>query len=215
MTLLQLALDLIDSRDAADLLREIDAAVDVVEAGTPMIKREGMDALRRLRGAAPSLLLVADMKTMDAGAYEAELAFGAGANLTTVLGCASDATVEGALAVARDRGGKVVVDLIGVADKVGRARALEALGVDYLGIHAGTDEQSRGADPLADLAAVSAAVSTSLAVAGGITLATLPAILALRPAIVIVGSGITRAADPIAAAFAFKSAIVRFERGGS
>ena len=49
-----------------------------------------------LRTLAPDHLLVADMKTMDAGALEAEMAFAAGADLMTVLGCASDATVAAA-----------------------------------------------------------------------------------------------------------------------
>jgi len=210
---LQVALDLIASEDAVALLRRIGPAVDVVEAGTPLIKREGMAAVARLRAAVPDKLVVADMKTADGGAYEAELAFGAGADLMTVLGCASDETVRATLDVARRRGRQVVADLLGVADKPARARQLAALGVDFLGVHAGTDEQASGASPLADLALLRGTVPTPLVVAGGISLANLAAVLVYAPAIVVVGSAITRAPDPVVAAFAFRAALERGEGG--
>lgn len=210
MTLLQVAFDLISSDDAVALLPRITPFTDVVEVGTPMIKREGIDAVRRLRAAAPDKLVVADMKAIDAGAYEAELAFDAGADLMTVLGCASDATVRAAVAIARERGKRVIADLLGVVDGVRRTRRLAELGVDYLGLHAGTDERAAGGgDPLADLAAVQAAVTTPVLVAGGIGPATIKAVLAHQPAIVVVGSAIVRAADPAAAARELRAAIER------
>jgi len=209
MTLLQLALDFINSTAAVELLARVSPAVDIVEAGTPLIKREGIGVLALLRHAAPDKLFVADLKTMDAGAYEAELAFDAGADITTVLGCAGDATVHAVVAVAMDRGRQVVADLIGVPDKRTRARELARIGVHYIGVHTGTDEQAGGADPLPNLALVQAEVATPLVVAGGISLENVGAILALGPAIVVVGSHITRATDPVATAYAFRAAIDR------
>ncbi len=127
----------------------------------------------------------------------------------TVLGCASDATVGAVMSVAASRGRQVVADLLGVRDIRARAQRLARLGVHYIGIHAGVDEQAGGADPLANLALVRAAVATPLVVAGGISLDRIDAILALGPAIVVVGSHITRAADPVAAACAFRAPIDR------
>jgi 3-hexulose-6-phosphate synthase len=213
MTLLQVALDLISTDDAVALLPRLAPFVDVVEAGTPLIKREGIGAVRRLRAAAPDKLLVADMKTMDGGAYEAELAFDAGADLMTVLGCASDATVAAAIAVARGRGKRIVADLMGVVDKPVRARRLAHLGVDFLGVHAGTDERGAGGEgPLWDVAMVREAVATPLVVAGGIGLGTIDAVLTEHPAIVVVGSAITGATDPVAAARQLRMAIERFDQ---
>lgn len=200
MTRLQLAIDLTPMADFERDIVPLLPAIDVIEAGTPLIKRFGLDALRRLRSLAPNHLLVADMKAMDAGGLEAEMAFEAGADMMTVLGCASDATVAAAVAVATERGKDVVVDLIGVSDKPTRARELVALGVTYLGIHTGTDDQAAGADPLADLQAIRSAVDVKTVVAGGINARTLPAILQQTPSIVVVGSGILGQADPIAAA---------------
>ena len=212
MTRLQLAIDLVPIEDFERVIRPVLPVIDVVEAGTPLIKRYGLDALRFLRDLAPDHELVADMKTMDAGALEAEMAFEAGADLMTVLGCASDATVAAASGVARQHGKGVVVDLIGVPDKATRAQELVAIGVDYLGIHTGTDDQATGADPLADLAAVRRSVNASVVVAGGINETTLAAILDLGPEIVIVGSGILGKPDPFAAASRLREIIAAHGR---
>lgn len=209
MTLLQLALDFTDSASAFELLTRLSSAIDLVEVGTPLIKREGIGAVTRLRRAAPDKLLVADLKTIDAGAYEAEMAFDAGADITTVLGCASDATVRAVVGVAMEWGRKAVADLIGVPDKRTRARELARLGVHYIGVHTGVDEQATGADPLSNLALVRAEVATPLVVAGGISLEGIEVILSFAPAIVVVGSHITCAADPVATAYAFRAAIAR------
>jgi 3-hexulose-6-phosphate synthase len=200
MTRLQLAIDLVDPAAFGTVIAPLVPLVGVIEAGTPLIKRHGLSVIRTLRDLAAERAIVADMKSMDAGALEAEMAFDAGADMMTVLGCAGDATIAAALAVARDRGKAVVVDLIGVADKPARARDLAAFGVQWLGIHTGTDDQAFGGDPLADLAAVRAAVDSRLVVAGGINERTLPAILRYEPDIAIVGSGILGNPDPLAAA---------------
>lgn len=212
MTLLQVALDMQETGAAVALARQVAASVDVIEAGTPLIKHEGIGVVRRLREAVPGKVLVADMKAMDAGALEAEMAFAAGADLMTVLAGASDATIRAAVELARAHDKQIVADLINVPDKPTRGRQLIELGVAYLGVHAGTDDQAAGANPLADLAVLRQAVSAPLIVAGGISLASLPAILALEPAIVVVGSAIANAADPVAAAAAFRAGLAVAEK---
>lgn len=208
MPRLQVAFDLLAIDQVVQLAPRLAPHVDVIEAGTPLIKQYGIDAVRRIREAVPDIPLVADMKTIDAGAYEAELALNAGADLVTVLGCASNATVRAMVAVARARGKDVVADLLGVPDKVARARELATLGIAYIGVHTGTDERTAGnAGPLADAAAIKAAVPTPLVLAGGIDLDALGDILTLGPAIVVIGSAILNATDPVAAAAAFQHAI--------
>jgi 3-keto-L-gulonate-6-phosphate decarboxylase len=108
------------------------------------------------------------------------------------------------------RGKDVIADLLGVPDKVSRARELATLGVAFIDVHTGTDERTAGGKgPLADAAAIQAAVPTPLMLAGGIDLNALGDILALGPAIVVVGSAILNAADPVAAAAAFQQGIAR------
>ena len=98
---LQIALDG-EFPAALALLSQVAPFVDIAEVGTPLIFREGVDAVRQFRAAHPQLTLVADLKIMDAGAAEADIAFCAGADCVTVMALASDATISGALRSARE-----------------------------------------------------------------------------------------------------------------
>jgi 3-hexulose-6-phosphate synthase/6-phospho-3-hexuloisomerase len=197
---LQLALDFVDLHRALLVAEKaVPAGVDWVEAGTPLIKSEGLDAVRELKRRFPDKIIVADMKVMDAGRIEVEAAAKAGAHLIDVLAAASDATILECVQAGKNYGAKIVVDLIAVADPVARARQVEALGVDYLTVHVPIDEQMRAKDPFATLKAVSEAVSIPVGVAGGINSETAAQAVAHGASYVIVGGAITKAKDPEAA----------------
>ena len=115
-TKLQLALDVVTPEEAEVLLAKVLDLVDIVEVGTPFLLRDGVGALRRLRAAFPGVKLLADMKIMDGGRLEATMGFEAGAKLVTVLAAAEDATLRRVVRAAKEMGGEVMVDLIGVKD---------------------------------------------------------------------------------------------------
>ncbi len=193
---LQLALDG-DLASSTAVLAQVHPHVDIVEVGTPLIFREGMHAVRRLRAAYPHLTLLADLKIMDAGEEEAMIAFAAGADLVTVLGAAHDATVQGAVRAARRSGKQTLADMLQVSAIEARAAELLALGCDYLCVHTAYDLQEGGEAPLVQLQRLRERLPDApLAVAGGINLQTLEGVLAFAPAIVIVGGAITRAVLP-------------------
>src|SRR4051812_16963376 len=115
---LQVALDVYNLHRALELGREaVAGGADWVEAGTPLIKSEGLNAVRELKKAFPDKPVVADMKIMDTGGMETEMAIKAGASIVTVLGASDDGTIREAVEAARKYGGKIMVDLIAVADK--------------------------------------------------------------------------------------------------
>jgi 3-hexulose-6-phosphate synthase/6-phospho-3-hexuloisomerase len=146
---LQVALDLLNAERALAIAKDaVKGGADWLEAGTPLIKSEGMDIVRQLREQFPAKTIVADMKTMDTGALETEMAAKAGADVVCLLAASDDSTIRDALKSARKYGVKIMIDLIGVSDTVKRAKELESLGVDYLCIHVGIDEQMHGKKPL-------------------------------------------------------------------
>ena len=200
MTELQIALDG-DLATALELLSQVAPYVEIAEVGTPLVFREGMRAVRRIRAAYPRLSLVADLKIMDAGEAEAGIAFGAGADCVTVMALASDATISGALHSAREHSKSVMIDMMQVADVSGRAQQLLAIGCDLLCLHTAHDQQSAQASPYAQLAQLREELPrAALAIAGGVNLPALERILPQRPRVIIVGSAITSAADPAAVA---------------
>ena len=194
---MQLALDFVDLHRAVNVAQlAVPAGVDWVEAGTPLIKSEGLDAVRELKRLFPDKVIVADMKIMDAGRTEVEVAAKAGAGIVDVLGTATDATIAECVQAGKNYGAKIAVDLIAVADPVARAVQAEALGAHYISVHVAIDEQMRGRDPFAILAAVSQAVKVPVGVAGGVNSETAAAAVAHGAAYVIVGGAITKAKDP-------------------
>jgi len=143
---LQLALDYVDSSRAFKAAGEASGVVDWLEAGTPLIKSEGLSCVRELRRLFPRHRIVADMKVMDTGRLEVEAAAKAGANVVTVLAAADDSTVTEAVEAAKNVGCEVMADLIGVPDPISRAKGVEALGVDYVCVHLSIDQQMGGMD---------------------------------------------------------------------
>lgn len=199
--ILQLALDFVDLKRAVKGAEAgVRGGVDWIEVGTPLIKSEGLQAVRELRRLFPEITIVADMKIMDTGRVEVETAAKAGANVVDVLGAASDATIRECIQAGKNYGAKIVVDMIAVQDVVSRAKAVEAFGADYVSVHCAVDEQMEGKDPFATLRRVSEALTIPVAVAGGINSETAARAIESGAAIVIVGGAITKAVDPEQAA---------------
>jgi len=147
------------------------------------------------------------MKTMDAGRAEVECAAKAGARVVGVLGAASDATIKECVEAARNYGAEIVVDMIQVEDVVARARAVEEMGANYVGIHLAIDEQMQGKTPWEKLREVAKAVSVPIAVAGGINSETAALAVEAGASIVIVGGAITKSVNATEATKAVKEAM--------
>jgi 3-hexulose-6-phosphate synthase/6-phospho-3-hexuloisomerase len=194
--ILQVALDLLELDRAIQIaLEAADGGADWIEAGTPLIKSEGMDAVRELRKALPGKKIVADMKTVDTGSMEVEMAAKAGAKIVAILASSDDSTIADALRAARQYGVEIVVDLLGVPDIVKRSREVEALGVDYLCVHVGIDQQMVGMRAIDLLYKIVDEVKIPVAVAGGIDAASAAEAVASGASIVIVGGSVTRSPD--------------------
>lgn len=205
---LQLALDLVNIPEAKEVVKEVQEYIDIVEIGTPVVINEGLHAVKELKEAFPNLDVLADLKIMDAGAYEVMKASEAGADIITVLGATDDSTIRGAVEESRKHGKKILVDMINVKNLEERAREVDALGVDYICVHTGYDLQAEGENSFEQLRVIKNVVKNAkTAIAGGIKLATLPEVIEASPDLVIVGGGITGQADKRAAAAEIKRLI--------
>lgn len=201
---LQLALDG-NLQDSLAILEAVGGLVDMVEIGTPLIFREGMNAARIFRQRFPEIILLADLKIMDAGREEATIAFEAGCDFVTVMGVTQDSTIRGVVNAARHFGKQIAADLMQVSDPLARGRELLNLGCDYLCVHTAYDMQPAGHSPLKTLEGLRREIGQAqLAVAGGINLSTIDAIVALQPDILIVGGAITGASKPLEAVLALR-----------
>jgi 3-hexulose-6-phosphate synthase / 6-phospho-3-hexuloisomerase len=205
---LQVALDFENLSRALVAAKEaVEGGADWVEAGTPLIKSEGLNAVRELKKAFPQHRVVADMKVMDTGAFEVEIAAKAGADIVTVLGAADDGTIADAVRGGELYGAEVVVDLLGVADPIPRSRKVAELGAAAVCWHVGIDMQMQAKTPFDVLADLVRASPIPVGVAGGLTSETVAAATRAGAQILVVGGAITKSAKIADATRAIVTAI--------
>lgn len=138
----QMSLDVTSPSEALTMARgALGAGVEWLEAGTPLISAEGLHAVQALRREFPDHPTVADLKTMDGGALEAEMMFDAGATFVVAMSRAHWATVKEVVAMARRKKGLVMADVLNAPDKVEAAKEMESLGADYIIAHLDFDER--------------------------------------------------------------------------
>jgi len=196
-----MALDSLDFDQTVALAEQVAPYVDIFEIGTPCIKYNGVGLVKELRQRFPDQLLLVDLKTMDAGEYEAAPFYAAGADICTVLGVSGLATIGGVIKAARAHNAEVQVDLINVPDKVECARESAKLGAQIVGVHTGLDAQAAGQTPFADLQAIAdLGLNVRVSVAGGIKQATVQQVVASGASIIVVGAAIYGAPSPAEAA---------------
>ena len=194
---LQLALDFIELKRALGVAElAVPAGIDIVEAGTPLVKSEGLDAVRALRAAFPDKTILADLKTADAGRIEMECSAKAGADMAICLGACTESTIRESIDAGRSYGILVGVDVLGVDDYVALARRCEQWGAAFINVHLPIDEQMRGVQSFDKLRDIAGAVGIPVAAAGGINSETVVEAVEAGARMVIVGGAITKAADP-------------------
>jgi len=207
MAKLQVAIDLLTTDEALALAGKVAPYVDIIELGTPLIKNMGVSVITAMKSAHPDKIVFADLKTADAGELEADIAFKAGADLVTVLGVAGNATIVGAVKAAKAHGKGVVVDTIGAPDRVARAKEVASLGVEFVELHAGLDEQWTPGYSIQVLIDEAATAETPVSIAGGVNLQNVQAVIRAGAKVAVAGAAIYAAQDPAAAAKALREAI--------
>ena len=150
----------------------VEAGVDWLEAGTPLILAQGLRAVEALRTRFPDHPIVADLKTMDGGYLEAEMMAKAGASCVVVMGRAHEATIRRVIDAGREYGIEVMGDNLAADDRIANARWMEKLGVDYVIHHIGYDERRMiaGLSPMDELDEVVRAVKVPVQAVGGLSI---------------------------------------------
>lgn len=199
---LQLALDRPDLAGELELVSKVGRYVDLIEAGTPLLIREGIRAVREIRRRYRGRRVVADIKVIDAGEPIAELAFAAGASVVTVLGIASDEVIERVVRSAQRYDGEVMADSLGVTHLGARAKELRKLGVSSLCLNRRGLKLKRAdtTEGMKQLVALIKEIEMPIYLAGGIDLDELVELRKAPLAGVIVGAAIAEAPSPVEAA---------------
>jgi len=195
--LIQMALDSLDFDQTIALAEQVAPYVDILEIGTPCIKYNGLELVTALKSKFPNNLILVDLKTMDAGEYEATPFFEAGGDITTVLGASDMATMKGVIKAANANNAEAQIDLIGVEDKAAVAKEAASNGAHIIGVHTGLDAQAAGQTPFEDLKTIAGlGLNVKVSVAGGINKDTIQSTVQAGADIVVVGAAIYGAPSP-------------------
>lgn len=204
--ILQIALDLEELVKAVDVATKITSSLKCeniwLEVGTPLLKSWGKIAVRSVKELTKRFI-VADTKTMDVPLLEAKIVRRAGADAFTVLGVADNETLIEASAAKKEHGILLIVDLISSRDPYKRALEVAKYEPDVVLFHVGISVQrARGvtaAELVEEAVRVKEETSVKVAVAGGLKTGAIKPIVERGVDIVVVGSAITSAQDPVEA----------------
>lgn len=205
MVKLQLALDTLDGEEALKLASLAAPYVNILEAGTPLIKSVGINIVTRLKSAHPDKIILADLKSSDVGAYEAGMAFRAGADIVTTQGITTLATISEVQREAEKWKRRAEVDMTGVKDPVARSKEAKSVGVSLVLYHRSIDEETtQGAlwdEKAVQVVREMCSLGLDVAIAGGLNQDTFPLLRGLPIYGIVVGRGITAQADPAQVAY--------------
>jgi len=169
----------------------------ILELGTPLIKRYGTKVISELREIARDVFFVADLKTLDVGKVEADLAYEETADAVVAAGLAPVETLNAFIHEAKRLGIYAAVDMLNVQDPVKKLRTLKAF-PDIVVLHRGIDQgtgRTLGLELIHELRQAFEDKRFLIAVAGGIVPETAKEALEKGADILVVGRYVTQSKD--------------------
>jgi len=207
---LQIALDIVDIDILEHVLEQINFNEKIIfEAGTPLIKKYGVGAIRTIRNYHPNAIVVADMKTLDVGALEVHIAAEADAQLVSISALSSEETIELAIKQAKEENVGIILDMMNVGDPPEVIESLSSF-PDVILFHRGIDQEGRREHPWKLIKKIKHDYpSILIAVAGGLNLKSSKKALENGADIIVIGRAITQADNITATVKSFLSLLTQ------
>jgi len=196
---LQIALDIPSVERTKTIISELPESDRIIlEVGTPLLKKYGVKVIRDLREVAKETFIVADLKTLDVGKVEVDMAFEETADAVVASGLAATDTLDNFIYEAKRLGIYAVADMMNVEDPIKKLQPLKSF-PDIVILHRAIDVEERtdktSWDIIKEMRQTFKNVKFLVAVAGGITPETAPEALGNGANIIIVGRYITQSRD--------------------
>ncbi len=195
---LQIALDVPNLDRVKKIISELPESDRIIlEVGTPLLKKYGVNVIRDLRKVAKDMFIVADLKTLDVGKVEVDMSFEETADAVVVAGLATPETIDKFIKEAKRLGVYAIMDLMNVDDPIAKLKSLKRL-PDVAILHRAIDAEKTGKtrwEIIKEMRQTFKDQKFLVAVAGGITPETAPEALANGADIIIVGRYITQSKD--------------------
>ena len=195
---LQIALDAPELERSKKILEQLPGSDRIIiEVGTPLIKRYGTKVINDLRQVAKDIFVVADLKTLDVGKVEVDLAYDETADAVVAAGLAPAETLDAFVHEAKRLAIYAIVDMLNVEDPMKKLKSLKEF-PDVIILHRGIDQETGrtlGLDLIQEMRQVFKDKKFLVAVAGGIIPETAKEALQKGANIIIVGRYVTQSRD--------------------
>lgn len=202
---LEVAFDIPDWRRVEGVIRALPRTdAIIIEAGTPLIKRYGVEVVQKIHQLRPESVVLADLKTLDTGNLEARMAGDATADVVGCSGLAPLRTMEIFIEECKKVGALSLVDMLNVSDPVPVLKKLKVK-PDIVELHRAIDVEQTEEAQWGNIAEIKKVCGNKVlvAVAGGIRVNKVKEALKSGADILVVGRAITAAKDVTGAARAF------------
>jgi len=195
---LQISLDAPSVENAKKIMSQLPGSDRIIiEAGTPLIKRYGTRVINDLRQTTKDAFMVADLKTLDVGKVEADIAYEDTADAVVAAGLAPPETLDSFVHEAKRLGIYAVIDMLNVEDVLVKLKSLKNF-PDIVILHRGIDQETGRSSGLERIKLIRDNFSDKkflIAVAGGIVPETAKEALEKGADILIVGRYVTQSKD--------------------
>jgi bifunctional enzyme Fae/Hps len=195
---LQISLDNPDLEKAKKILTQIPGSDRIIiEVGTPLIKRYGTRVMNDIRQTNQGVFIVADLKTLDVGKVEVDIAYEDTADAVVASGLAPPETLDAFVHEAKRLGIYGMIDMLNVEDVVAKLKSLKELPETVI-LHRGIDQETgrtSGLERIKLIRETFPGKKVLIAVAGGIVPETAKEALELGADIIIVGRYVTQSKD--------------------
>jgi len=192
---LQIAMDVPNKETVFRLIKELPPSDRIIlEVGTPLLKHYGTEFISEIREVVKDAFIIADLKTLDVGKVEVDLAFEETADAVVVSGLASIETIDNFIAEAKRVGVYSFVDMMDVELPLEKIQKVKQL-PDVVILHRAIDTEATAKPHWNLVKDIKKLGVKRIAVAGGIQPQTTPDALKSGADIIIVGRYITQSKD--------------------
>lgn len=200
---LQVALDLDSYESVEKIINQLPRRERILlEAGTPLIKKCGVDIISKIRALRRDAFVIADLKTLDVGRIEAKIAADATADAVAISGLSTTESINKSLHEAQKQGIYSILDMMNVEDIERKLKSLKYYPNIVL-LHRNVDLETTMADKgleaetkWGNIKDIKKTTKALVAVAGGITPQNTKEALDKGADIIVVGRYIIKSQDP-------------------
>ncbi|MHA1263798.1 MAG: bifunctional 5,6,7,8-tetrahydromethanopterin hydro-lyase/3-hexulose-6-phosphate synthase [Candidatus Helarchaeota archaeon] len=192
---LQIALDVPSKERTLKIIQQLPKSDRIIlEIGTPLLKHYGTQLIGELRETIQAAFFIADLKTLDVGKVEVDLAFEETADAVVAAGLASIQTLDKFVYEAARVGIYSFIDMMDVENPLEKLKQLKQL-PDVVILHRAIDTEETDKPRWNLIKELKEIGVKMIAVAGGIRPQTAPDALKQGADIIIVGRYITQSKD--------------------